>query len=366
MEYYIDLFTPETAEAFANAGKVVSGFRESRKAYIENKKIGPGDKFICYVVRLQRFIGVLELQSKFFLSDKPIFQKEKDPFVLRFQVTPLVWLPLEKSIPIHNDCIWKTLSFTKQLKKDDNAWTHWVFSSPRLWPKEDCNFLEKLLIEQGQKMVDYPFSEKDQKKLKVPISVPKDIESDSTTKHEKSPNGKIREPRASHAIQAKLAEIGEKLGMKIWIPRPDRSAILETWKPKNDDSLLDELYLAFDEKVLKTIRNIDILWLNRRTIVRAFEVEDTTSIYSGILRMADLLAANPNIKIKLHIVAPTERRDEVFSQISREVFNALESGPLRNLCSYISYESIQKLAKEKNLQHMSDTIVDDYSEFYEE
>jgi hypothetical protein len=38
--------------------------------------------------------------------------------------------------------------------------------------------------------------------------------------------------------------------------------------------------------------------------VRAFEVEHTTAIYSGLLRMADLLSLVPNMDIKLHIVAP--------------------------------------------------------------
>ena len=61
MNYFLDLFSPETARAFEDSKRDVSGFRISRRAYIENKKIGPGDRFICYVVRLQRFVGVLEI-----------------------------------------------------------------------------------------------------------------------------------------------------------------------------------------------------------------------------------------------------------------------------------------------------------------
>jgi hypothetical protein len=59
-------------------------------------------------------------------------------------------------------------------------------------------------------------------------------------------------------------------------------------------------------------------------IVRAFEVEHTTSVYSGILRMADLLALPPNMDIKLHIVAPEVKRDKVFQEIRRPVFSLLE------------------------------------------
>jgi hypothetical protein len=98
----------------------------------------------------------------------------------------------------------------------------------------------------------------------------------------------------------------------------------------------------------------------------AIEVERTTSIYSGILRMADLLSLLPNIEISIHIVAPGSRRNEVFKQISRPVFAVMEKGPLAELCSYISYESVYELAKEKRLKYMTDSILDEYSAFAEE
>ncbi|MDD5111582.1 MAG: hypothetical protein PHG85_03485 [Candidatus Altiarchaeota archaeon] len=166
-------------------------------------------------------------------------------------------------------------------------------------------------------------------------------------------------------VQAKLAEIGEILGLKIWLPNSDRARVLEIWKPK-EDTLLDKLPLVFDETTLKTIKNIDVLWVSRRSIVRAFEVEDTTSIYSGILRMADLLALQPMLNIKIHIIAPTERRDAVFTQINRPVFADIGGRQLSEVCSYIPYDSIFEIAKEKRLKHMTDTIIDEYSQFVEE
>jgi hypothetical protein len=44
--------------------------------------------------------------------------------------------------------------------------------------------------------------------------------------------------------------------------------------------------------------------------------------------MADLLALQPNMDIKLHIVAPEAKRDKVFREIRRPVFALLEKGPL--------------------------------------
>jgi hypothetical protein len=265
-----------------------------------------------------------------------------------------VWLPLEKAIPIHDDYIWYNLSFTKELSKDSNKWTYMVFSSPRLWSKEDCDFLEKTLLEQNEKQVVYPFTETDQKKLKtskIKIGSKKEVT--------------VTVPEDSIKAQARLAEIGEKLGLKIWLPMNDRARVMEIWQPQKG-SLLDGLPLVFDETTLKTIRNIDVLWIKRRSIVRAFEVEDTTSIYSGILRMADLLALQPMLNIKIHIVAPINRKDAVIKQITRPVFAVMEKGPLSELCSFISYDSLEELAKEKRLEHMTDTIIDEYSEFSED
>jgi hypothetical protein len=92
---------------------------------------------------------------------------------------------------------------------------------------------------------------------------------------------------------------------------------------------------------LRTIEQIDVLWLRGRAIKRAFEVEHTTSIYSGILRMADLLALQPNMDIRLHIVAPVARRDKVFQELRRPVFSLLDRGPLSESCSFLSYDSIR-------------------------
>jgi hypothetical protein len=104
-----------------------------------------------------------------------------------------------------------------------------------------------------------------------------------------------------------------------------------------------------------------VLWLKGRAIQRAFEVEHTTSIYSGILRMADLLALQPNMDIRLHIVAPYARREKVFTEI-RPVFSLLDRGPLADSCTYISYESLRELAGEKLLAHLSDSVLEEVAE----
>ena len=179
-----------------------------------------------------------------------------------------------------------------------------------------------------------------------------------TEKNETPNEGEIRE---SLQIQAALAKIGSRMGFQIWLPRADRVRVLTKWKP-DAGVLIEELPVGFDLTTMKTIEQIDVLWLKKRTIVRAFEVEHTTSIYSGILRMADLLAMQPNLKIKLHIVAPASRREKVFQEIRRPVFALLEGGALSDICTYLSYDNVADLRDEKHLEHLSDKVIEEYED----
>ncbi len=157
------------------------------------------------------------------------------------------------------------------------------------------------------------------------------------------------------------------MGFKIWLPISDRSRVCSFWKPKQKSTLLSKLPLlpALNEASIRTVKNIDVIWAEKRTgvltIARAFEVEDTTAIYSGILRMADLLALVPDIDIKLHIVAPAERREAVLTQIMRPAFSNIGRKQLRDVCSYISYESIEKLAEKGD--GTTETDVEGFCEF---
>ena len=93
-----------------------------------------------------------------------------------------------------------------------------------------------------------------------------------------------------------------------------------------------------------------------------FEVEHSTAIYSGILRMADLLALQPNMDIRLHIVAPYSRKEKVLQEIQRPVFSLLDRAPLSEICSFISYDSVRELSDEQHLSYLSDAVLEEYSE----
>ncbi|TEA27269.1 hypothetical protein [Candidatus Schmidhempelia bombi] len=367
MTYYTHIFSPETYQAFMDSDKTVTGFRVRQKSLSE--KIKPGDVFVCYITRLSRWCGLLEVVDGPYEDSTPLFFVSDDPFIIRFQIRVKVWLPLTQAIPIYTDQIWQSLSFTQQIKKNSKGWTGLLRNNLNKINEKDGKLLTRCLLEQNKITTDYPLSENDQKKLKihtvnrpdkvVEVSIPSNSEQ---VDDEGLPQA--TEVRESIKMQALLAQIGACMGMKIWLPKADRSRVLKEWK-KDTDALLEKLPLNYDETTLSTIEQIDVIWLKGRAITRAFEVEHTTSVYSGILRMADLLALQPNMNINLHIVAPDNRQEKVFQEIRRPVFSLLESGPLSERCSYIPYRNLKMLSKVKHLDRMTDAVLEDYTEYEE-
>jgi hypothetical protein len=184
------------------------------------------------------------------------------------------------------------------------------------------------------------------------------VANDQEDSYVPTPESDVRE---SIQIQGLLAKIGEEMGFDIWLPNPDRARVAKVWQPRDPRSLLTSLPLSYDRTTLSTISLIDVIWIkNKRSIARAFEVEHTTSIYSGILRMADLVALQPDISIKLHIVAPLDRQEKFATEIRRPVFSYMTNGSLSDMCTFISYDDVKHIANLPHLHHTSDKILDDF------
>jgi hypothetical protein len=144
-------------------------------------------------------------------------------------------------------------------------------------------------------------------------------------------------------VQWLLAKIGKKLGCRVWIAANDHN---KEWQGERlgDLSLKDMPYLGMvDLEVQRIISLIDVLWIKgTNQIAAAFEVEQTTSIYSGLLRMSDLVVLVPILNFPLYIIAPLNRMDQVRRELSRPTFQALE---LHRRCGYFSSEDFVKEAE---------------------
>jgi EVE domain len=370
MNYYLNLFTPETWTKFQEHGASVSGFRyRQRRAAKED--IHEGDVFLCYLVHLSRWCGVLRVLSEAYEDSAPIFS-DPDVFVVRFKVEAEVILDPEHSIPIFEDKIWTALKETRGIAKGAPGWAKYYRGSLRQLDRDDGQFLASLLKQQDSKPIAYPFTERDKRQLsrfrkvktvegEVTVVVPSDDE-EHEDKSATALDARPPDTRQSIQFQAKLAEIGTAMGFKIWLPRSDKSRIKDLVPVNEHHAFLETLPLNYDDTTLDTIEQIDVLWLKGRSIVRAFEVEHTTAVYSGLLRMADLLALQPNMNIRLHIVAPDDRREKVFREMLRPVFSLLDRGPLSRSSTFISYESVEAIRNLEYLTHTNDSIISEYEE----
>src|SRR5438067_2230270 len=110
MAYFTDLFTVETYEGFLASDRTLSGFRENQAGM--TKRVKHGDKLLAYIKGLSRWAGVLEVIDGPIVDRTPLFLAESDPFIVRFRVAAAPALSLEQAIPIHDEKIFRTLSFT--------------------------------------------------------------------------------------------------------------------------------------------------------------------------------------------------------------------------------------------------------------
>jgi hypothetical protein len=108
--------------------------------------------------------------------------------------------------------------------------------------------------------------------------------------------------------------------------------------PQNDSDVFTSLGLS--DEATKRISLIDVIWLRQNGPVCAFEVEETTSVYSGLLRMSDLISVIPALNIKLFIVAPRERQGRFMAELNRPTFQKIG---LSEFCRFIASEDLEKL-----------------------
>lgn len=141
-----------------------------------------------------------------------------------------------------------------------------------------------------------------------------------------------READRTHAeIQGWLRDLGASLGFTVYIAANDRSR--EYGQGLLGDGCLNHLPHTLEASAgADAIRLIDVLWFDERGEVAAgFEVEHTTSIYSGIVRLLDLAMTAHQAVRGLFLVAPDSRESDVRAQLSRPAFRAVSNLQVRFL-----------------------------------
>lgn len=139
-------------------------------------------------------------------------------------------------------------------------------------------------------------------------------------------------------LQWRLAKLGLKAGERVWVPLADQTRIRSAFK---FDGFEKEFSAGIDLPK-NYFENIDVVWKEEFRINAAFEVENSTSIYSGLLRFADLNAVAPNTTYAMFIVAPADRRNRVREQLRRPAFRRLD---LHGKVRFLSYDVVEEIEK---------------------
>lgn len=355
-DYWLDLFSWDTWSEFLKAGGRVSGFREFRWKTVQ--RMARGDYLLCYLTGISRFIGLLRVTGEPYKDKTPIWSSEDFPS--RIPVKILIQLKPETAVPVL--LLREKLEVFRRLR-NPHRWSGAFRGSPSPWTPDDGETVVQALRDAEEDPVERRV---DPSKLKRrprtqrskigPVTVvsdedeeAKDPGTDTATEHTE--------------IQWLLLKLGADLGLDVWVARNDRGKRFRNNRLADLPGMRTELPRQFDEATQSIIELIDVLWLRGNAILASFEIESTTSIYSGLLRMADLVAMQPNLNIPLYLVAPEERRDKVIAQVNRPAFSRLRP-PLAEICRFISFAGLKSRIAEASplLQFMKPDFIEDISE----
>ncbi|MBW4080739.1 hypothetical protein [Paenibacillus sp. S150] len=146
-----------------------------------------------------------------------------------------------------------------------------------------------------------------------------------------------REETEHSEMQYHLARLGRSLGYRVWVAQNDHK---RQWNRQalGEFSLPALPPLEVSKAAADTISYIDVLWLDdQHRMVSAFEVEKSTSIYSGILRLYDLALSLRQPECRLYLISPDSREKEIKAQLLRP---SLQQGNVQGI-SYVLFSDLR-------------------------
>ncbi len=147
----------------------------------------------------------------------------------------------------------------------------------------------------------------------------------------------LRMPDFSHSqIQTLLGSIGATKKYGIWIPPKDRLKL--DWSITNPFSPLELLPYKF-EAAERVLQEIDVIWVNKASSepIAFFEVEYSTPIYSGLLRLNDAYLIANNANSRFMVVSNDQRKELFVRQLNRPTF---QTSRLSEICTFLDYKSV--------------------------
>lgn len=143
-------------------------------------------------------------------------------------------------------------------------------------------------------------------------------------------------------MQWKLLWLGNKLGLSIWVANTDRNKSYEGKSFNKIPRMLPNLPTKILVTGPRSIERIDVLWLEDDSIIAAFEVENSTKIDSGLLRMSDMFVAMDDLSIRTYVVASEDDLHDARRKMNRPTFKKIG---LTASCRYIPYNELRETFK---------------------
>ena len=223
-------------------------------------------------------------------------------------------------IPPFNTAIINGYNFLFKDKKKLGSWSEYLKLrevvvdtniQQRSELSSDLGAIAGLLFEIGtQKLIvgsDEYLSEPERKKLEKLIE-----KRQEAVLHEKE------EDNLHTEMQFHLLKIGHALGYDVIAASNDRTRS-HAGTSFSFMSLQQFPEISLDRETLNTVKLIDVLWFQKDTnnVIAAFEVEKSTSIYSGILRLTDLSYTIADGDEIFYLIVPDKREKDVCLQLCR-------------------------------------------------
>jgi hypothetical protein len=342
--YWTDIFTLETWAQVQNHGFTVSGFpapTKTKGGYSTGmfERVEPGDVLLCYCKGpAMRWVGALRVTGEVYRSSDPIWGLDEQGdarYPWRFPIEPVVSLDPASGIPGVE--VAKNLPFLSKYKQ----WGTYLQRSLNPVPDSDGVRLLEMLSEP---------------RVSVPIEVPKRRKARTVPAQHAPEPGPLEaqalplqlapveqaeeespvESRVHTEIQAKLRDIGRYEGFDVWVA--DRGI---DWQGELlGTGCLTDLPIVAADRTRQVMKKIDVIWFRAGTghPVRFFEIEHTTSVYSGLLRFNDVMIDLPIPEA--FIVGDGDKTQRKFErEIARRTF---EHSGLIDVTRFLLYEQVRQ------------------------
>ncbi|MCC5845510.1 MAG: restriction endonuclease [Verrucomicrobia bacterium] len=178
-----------------------------------------------------------------------------------------------------------------------------------------------------------------------------------------SPGLDIEMVRRHAQIQVALFLIGGQLGYRTWIAQNDKGLLYQNkriceYPGAISDLRGERLLQAFDEGIQAALL-IDCIWFkNGRLMPAVMEVEHSTGVRSGLLRMQKFKDLIPPFPSRWVIVAPDSDRDFVLRECQAPQFKDLDP----KFFSYSAVEELYALCSKRKIKGITEEFLDCFME----